>query len=270
MSDLWAIAITFGFVVAGFVLAIAAKRYFEVDNSGLSISLLVVPFAIYLLASGKIEQFEGFGINTSFQVLANTEISESKIGTGLILPEKPSIDAITEMEQALVQLSGSDNVVFIRAEQKLSPSDRVAKALLIKNGLLSGKLRFVIVIDGKGRPLGYFYPHNFLDLIHLQFEFAHYPDAGEPDEASMYRAMMQTIYWDIIENPEMRAETWGEKLFISPSETLAGAFQTLHKAKAVGAIVTNQRGEYRGFVMLNEIMEELTLAFLKATGSGTR
>ena len=270
MSELWAIFITFSFVAAGFGLAIAAKYYFQVDNSGLSASLLVVPFAIYLLASGKIEQFEGYGIKATFQALASTAISQSGVGSDLIAPEQPSLEAITELERALVQLSGAPSIVFIRAGQKLSPGDRAAKALLIKNGLQSGVLSFVVVIDDKGRPLGYFEPHAFLDLIPLQLEFTHYPDAGDYDEKSMYRAMMQTTFWDIVEDPETRAEGWGNHLFISPDETLSGAFGKLHNAKQSGAVVTDQRGEYRGFVTLDAIRDELFLRLLQAANNEIR
>jgi len=267
MSDLWAVVIAAGFVVAGFGLAVVAKRHFNVDNAGLSLSLLVVPFVIFLIASGRIQQFEGYGFKASFQALAGRSISEGKVGGTLISPEKPSLEAIAEMEQALVQLSGADNIVFLRADREHSRSERVRKALLIKNSLLAGTLRFVVVVDARGRPLGYFGPHTFLDLIPLQLEFVHRPGAGEPDNDAMLRAMMQTDYWDIVENPAERAEDWGRQLFLGPDETLAGAFRALHEAAAEGAVVTNRRGEYRGFVTRDRIRDQLMLALLDTAGN---
>lgn len=263
MSDLWAVVITAGFVVAGFGLAVVAKRHFKVDNAALSVSLLVVPFVIYLIASGRIQQFEGHGFKASFQVLAGRPISDGNVGGTLIAPEKTSLEAIAEMEERLAYFSSADSVVFIRADQELSRSERVMKALLIKNSLLAGTLRFVVVVDARGRPLGYFGPHTFLDLIPLQLEFVHRPGAGEPDNDAMLRAMMQTDYWDIVENPAERAEDWGKQLFLGPEETLAGAFRTLHEAAAEGAVVTNRRGEYRGFVTRDRLQEQLMLGLLE-------
>lgn len=265
MDDMWAIAFASGFVLAGLGLSIFAKRRYDIDNSGLFVSLLIVPFAIYLLASGRIAQFEGFGIKARFAELASTEIVQSKVGSISISPERPSWESVEDVETALVQFSGSDSIVLVKTGTTLSTEDRIAKGLLIKNGLLSGSLRFVVIIDEKGRPSGYFHPHTFLDLVHLQFEFSHYEDAGKPDRDGLIRAMKQTkFFWDIMLKPEVRAEDWGEKLFVPINETLLGAFETLSEENARGAIVTDQQGKYRGYVMLSDLSKELLLGFFQA------
>ena len=73
MSDAYAVTVAILFVAAGFALAVVAKRVFGVGDAGLSISLLIVPFAIFLIASGRIERFEGWGIKATFQRLAGTD-----------------------------------------------------------------------------------------------------------------------------------------------------------------------------------------------------
>lgn len=265
MSDLYAVVVTLAFILAGLAFVVATKRLVGLESVTLTVSLLIVPFLVFLAASGRLGQFEGFGIKASFREAAERPVARSAAGEVIIRPDEPSLDAITRLEQANTQLGLGASVVFFRADRQMSLSERGAKALLIKNSIMAGSLLTVAVVDGRGRALGHFRPSWFLDLIPLQLDFTHYPDAGEPNRDLLRRQLMQTRFWDIVEAPEMRAEAWGSQVFIAETATVADAFRTLRDARTDVAVVTNHRGQYRGVVTADALLQTLVQALLLDT-----
>lgn len=272
VTDLNAAFFALAFAAIGIIFIAACKHFLNIHNISLTASIFIVPVLLFLIFSGRLGGFEGFGIKASFRHAANESIAKTAAGSGIINPEEPSSDAVRRLEQPYVQLSIAAQVVFIRTDQPITTDrERVEKALLIKNSILSGSLRYVIVIDSGERPLGYFSPSWFLDLVPLSLEFTHRHGAGEPDPQALRRQLMQTRFWDIADDPAARADKWGSQLFIPASATVAETFRLVRDAKADGALVTDQRGRYRGFVTANAVLQELAQALVSsATGAPGR
>lgn len=287
MSDLQAVMWTMGFILVGLLIAAAAKRWFGMNSASITVSLLAVPLVVFLVLSGRLSQFEGYGLKTVFREVAEQSVAGNLGGQTILNPRQSALDAIEQFEneikisaarqssmdaiarhegpaQKLGLASGS---VFIRSDQAMTLAERAMTALVIKNSIIAGRLRVVAIVDGRGRVIGFFESSWFLDLIPLQLEFTHYPEAGTHDTDALRRQITQTRFWDIVEAPELRAEVWGSQAFIAETATFADTFRTLRQAATNVVVMTNSRGQYRGFVTLDAVVNPLLQALLTDSSS---
>lgn len=264
MTPLIPYIITFIFVVLGLLLAGAAKKWFSIDNGALFASLIFAPIVAYLILSGQLLEFKGFGLEAKFLEAAAKSVKTSPVKTTTISPTSDSIKDLTEKSKVKSFFGIGSEVVLLkvpenREKTKVSAREVFQVAHQIYPSLLQGIFQFLVVLDESDRVLGYFEKEFFFDILRIEIEQTIRGKRTEYQKERVEEQLQQTQLWDIVENPRMRAGTWGVKETIRINTSNLEALRTMREKNLCAIVVVDGQGKYKGIVKLNDIVSDLLL-----------
>lgn len=93
-SQICALLFTLGAIVVGMGLVLLCKRYFKVEGGALLVSVFFAPVVLYLIFSGRLLEFKGYGFEARFKQVAARVVVPSNVR-----PLAPSASKIREMSK---------------------------------------------------------------------------------------------------------------------------------------------------------------------------
>lgn len=262
MTTLVPYIITFIFIVLGLLLAGAAKKWFDIDNSALFASLIFAPIVAYLVLSGQLMEFKGFGLEAKFREAATKSVQTSPVKTTTISPTSDSIKDLTEKSMAKAFFSIGSEVVLLkvpknREKTEVGVREAFQVAHQIYPSLLQGIFQFLVVLDESDHVLGYFEKEFFSDILRIEIEQTIRGKRTVYQKERVEEQLQQTGLWDIVENPRMRADTWGVKETIRIDTSNLEALRTMREKNLRAIVVVDGQGKYKGIVNRNDIVSDL-------------
>ena len=264
MSDLLAGAMAFGFVTLGVVLAWIAKRLFTLESGSLFASVVLVPVAAFLIISGRVSEFAGYGLSAKFREAAASQDKP-------LHSEIKNIIASGRAGIAQALLGPGAEVAFLQApaqpqSQAAVPSIIEGLASEIYPSLLRGTFQALVVTDKGGRVLGFFEPHFFSDLLRIEVIQTMRGSRQRYDAERVRAQLEQTLLWDIVEQPDRRAKEWGVIATVKETDSNAAALRKMAESNASVLVVVDAKGTYKGIVRRQDIISTLLLALPGVAG----
>jgi hypothetical protein len=226
-----------------------ASRVLKVDNSTVFGSLFFAPIIAYLVFSGQLSEFKGFGVEAKLREVGSSPI---KLVSGTI---EPSLRG-TKHGEARTFLGGGSAVVVLDVDEATKYSAdplplafRVAEE--ISANLLQGQFELLVAVDRQGVLLGSLRKSWFLDILSIpdvHISRANDPDYEYSDKKRMRQHLGKTLLWDILLKPQERTKDWGLTASIRRSSTQIDALRELYRHRAEALPVVDTDGKYQGIV----------------------
>jgi len=252
-------------LAAGLGIVFICARYLKVDAGVLLVGALFAPAVLFLGLSGRLVEFKGLGLEAKFQQAAARPIVPTSVK-----PSSPSASAIQRRSGANAYLGIGSQVVLLEAPSADIPISRqrvLDVAVQIYPGLLQGNFEVLVIVDSSKKVLGYFRREFFFDLLRIELEQTIRGARQQFDSKRVGEQLEQTQLWDVVEYPRMRAESWGSKVFIPPTDSNASALAKLTLANQEAAVVADAKGAYAGIVRRSDIVSELLAALTGTVAS---
>jgi hypothetical protein len=159
------VLVTLSLVVGGLAVLWFAKSVAGLEGDGVLVALLVIPLVVYAVASGRLEELRGGGIEARF----------ARVASATVVPESAQlpVEAVYGVEKAnprelpAVLDRLSDETVPVGLTLVVRQGGRYTVPALRRYLAALGQLRtfkFVVFVDGEGRFEAYM-PHWHLDAI---------------------------------------------------------------------------------------------------------
>lgn len=268
------------FLAVGLMIVWTVSLYMKPIESATAITLILLPFFVYLIFTDRMHIFKVAGIEATFQKEARTAVEKSAITQSLSAEDRERLAAAAEnlVTESFFEQPREILTVDASKWKALEPDLRLTDALrvghVIYTSLLAGSFKALVILDERGRTLGLFERDAFLDLLRLNYTMygVSGPDLTlEEQRAELRRMFQKTELWVILKNPEVRAQNAGSKAAISGRETRAGALKTMTANGWHAAMVTADDGAYAGLLWRPYLVETLLLGALgeeKKTADG--
>lgn len=253
----------------GIALTWIATKILPSVTAVVSGSLIVAPIVAYFVISGLVTDFSGFGITAKF-----AELSRRPVTKVLSAEEVAVVDKLADDPNYVRDATfATCRPYYVLREDVLpaSTSDDFARQSVligraIYSSLLCGRLEAVVVLDGRGKVIGFFEPDFFRELIAFRLEPY---DVSQEEAAAFHAAWPKLIRSSelgvILRNPGPRATSDdARKLFIPDSYSVLQALEKLHKADAPVAVITDPAGRFKGIVTWRRLTGELLLTLAQA------
>lgn len=245
----------------------AGIKYLLKVKSEMALVAIVGLFSILLIfrTTGPVESFKigDSGLEAKFATVANMAIVPSSI-----IPLSGSAKEIQEISDAKAVLGIGAQVVILqqlRENATLSSNDVISVAHKISPGLLQGNFEVLVVIDRNMKVVGYFSREFFFDLLRIELEQT---IRGERKSVRPVKEQIeQTQLWDIVENPKMRAEDWGSKVFIKYNASNVDALGQLDSSNQEVGVVVAEDQTYAGIVRRSNIMAKMLIGLSSLNSS---
>ena len=194
--------VTFIFVIIGLILAGIAKKAFSIDNGPLFASLIFAPIVAYLVLSGQLLEFKGFGIEAKFRDVAAQFVEIESPNIAIITPTSDSIKELSEKAKTNAFFGIGSEIVLLQTpineeQKKFGFREVFQVAHQIYPSLLQGIFQFLIVLDESDRVLGYFGKEFFYDLLRIEMEQTIRGKRTEFQKEMVKEQLQQTQLWDI-------------------------------------------------------------------------
>ncbi|MCK9202459.1 MAG: CBS domain-containing protein [Burkholderiales bacterium] len=257
---------TIAFLALGIIAAWLGKKWFGLDNSGLYASLFFAPILVYLVVSGQLKEFKGFGVEATFREIASQKIDLSSRIQGSIAGQKHG------MAQALFG-GGSDVAVLstatvIKSGDANRPKLAFEVAEQIAASIAQGTFELLVIVDDNNHVLGYFPRHWFLDLTSMpdvHSSRGNDPSFDQTDTARIERNLRKTYLWDILVDPNGRATTWGKTRVLSTDATYLDAYRALTQESVMAIPVVDGSAKYAGIIRLRDVESKMLGALLPSS-----
>jgi CBS domain len=274
-------------IAAGFVLALLVRYVLVITNPAILAAVLLVPAAFGLLVDDRLESINLLGVELKLReaaaqpvqgdsVARPADTAEGEIALGLFdTSEILGAEAPMQNLEQLAFWAKSTHVLTIRASQwnfeipvKLQDIDgalgrAIPIAVVLYNSLLSGGFEALVVLDDRDMPLGVFEASYFYDLLRIPVDaivpFGRYADLV-PSNDMVLALLQQTNLWGILRGPKVRAESDGNKAWISARASRLEALHTINKKRFDVLVLTDDRGAYAGIVSRNDLVSNLLYA----------
>lgn len=257
------------FLAIGFICAFFAHKVLKINNSALFSSLFFAPILAYMVFSGQIAEFKGFGIEAKLRDASKKKI-EIKVGTISNLLSGTNYGELQSF------LSGGSEVVLLNSNQASKHSKnpwRLAFSIAeqISVNLLQGKFELLVVVDGQRRVIGSFAKHWFMDIpsipdVHVSR--GNDKDFDQTDEKRIKSNLSKTLLWDILLKPLERTKEWGLTATISKSATQINALRELNRHSIDALPVVDGDGKYQGIVRRSDIETAILDPLMNVLASG--
>jgi hypothetical protein len=261
--SLYPVLATIGFLALGIVAAWLGKKWFGLDNSGLYASLLFAPILAYLVFSGQLQEFKGFGIEAKFREIASQKIDiSSRIQDSIAGQKHGTLQALMGGGSDVAVLSTTTVTKFGDAAR---PTLAFGIAEQIAASMAQGSFELLVIVDDNSRVLGYFPRHWFLDLTSMpdiHSSRGNDPSFDQMDTKRIERNLRKTYLWDILVNPKGRATTWGKTRVLSTDSTYLDAYRVLTQQSTMAMPVVDSSAKYAGIIRLKDVESKLFGALL--------
>lgn len=251
----------------GMITARLGKKWLNLESSSLYISLFFSPIIFYLLLSGALNEFKGFGIEAKFR-----EIALQKIDPNIRIH-----DSIAERKDDVrhALFGGGSNSAILKANTATDLNDRDRLKLAFEVGeqisasIAQGSFELLILVNESNHVLGHFQRHWFIDLMSIPDIHASRgsdPKFDQTDTERIERNLRKTYLWEIIANPQERVDTWGSKQVLSTDTTYLDAYRVLTQESASAMPVIDSSSRYAGIVRAEDIRNKIFEAILLSNG----
>lgn len=267
--------IAVGLLIVGIGLAWLAGRLLANTGTTTNTALVILPFAAYLLMSGVVTDFQGFGIAARFDALSKKPVGDlvkASDLTTLAVTDKLANDP-NFLRDAFFQAC---RPYYILKEDLLPSFDSpdfetqaLSAAMAVRASMLCGSFRAIIVLDRRNKVIGFFEPELFSEILRIPLQqYESGVDENEDSKFSQGKRLLNTELGLVLKQPIGRAQSADARnLFLHESTSVVDALKALQAADVSVAPVTNSAGEFRGIVTRQQLVETLLLAVAKATSS---
>ena len=276
--DFWnSVLVSVAYIVVALLAVWAVRRYLKISDTAVLASLLFLPLLLYLVFADRLGEIKVLGVEAKLLSASAAAIEADAIGkkgeakgsaallaTGDVLGgDAPDAN----LEQAALWAKAV-HVVTIKASQwrNLAPDAHRIRAIIVGaivyNSLLAGSLKAVVILDDENRLLGVFEAPVFLDLLRVPLDVAAVPAESQPfaPSSQQVRALFQqTELWTILKNPDIRANSQGNKGHISQRATRHEALTRMIAERLDVLVVTDDKARYIGVVTRDRLMGKLLL-----------
>lgn len=249
---------TIGFLTLGILAAWLSNKCFSLDNSGLYVSLFFAPILTYMVVSGQILEFKGFGVEAKFHEIASRKIDLSDTIKNSIAGKKHGTF------QAMFGGGSEVAILSIQTIAKAGDSGRSDLAFNIGEqiaaSIAQGTFELLVIVDDNKHVLGYFPRHWFLDLMSIadiHTSRGNDPHFDQYDHKSRERKLQKTYLWDILVKPKDRVDGWGKTRVLNTDATYLDAYQALTKESITAIPVVDESSRYVGIIEWKDVESNL-------------
>lgn len=235
----------------------------------MSTSLVALPAIAYLLTTGIVSDFEGFGITAKFRVLSEKPVVEVISASELVITDELADDP-NFFRDSYFQAC---RPYYVLREDSVPQSNTgefddfaVRLAISIRSSIICGELEALVVLDSRNKVLGFFRPNFFYELLRIPLETYNTGiDESKDSDFGIADRVLNTELGPVLSHPVVRAESADAKrIFLSTQANLIESLATLRDSNSNVALLTNSAGEFRGIVTRRLLVDALILSISEA------
>jgi CBS domain-containing protein len=244
-----AILLAFLFLAAGFVILWFAKAVLKIEGEAILIALLLTPLLVYLILSGKLEEFKGpGGLEAKFAKVAGETISTASEEVRLSVEEMQIVEkeGLMLLERKRQELNEAQPIVMIMELGKRSFYKREAVQKYLDVLSQFRNFKFVVFVDS-GKRFAAYMPSwslkNLLSINELGDWFINVVNDGRAQELFRY--------------PGVVRET------IHTQSTNTEALREMTKQNSDALVVIDEKNELAGVVEREQILSRMMLSLAR-------
>jgi hypothetical protein len=238
------------FLAVGFVILWFTKAVLKIEGEAVLIALLVMPILVYLILSGKLEEFKGpGGLEAKFTKVAGETVAAASEEVKLSVEEMQIVmkESLVVLERKRQELNEAQPIVMIMELGKHNYYQR--EAVLRYLDVLSQfrNFRFVVFVDTNKRFTAYMTYWALKGLLT-------YSDLGDHFIYDVNEGLAQELF----RFPGFIRET------IRTQSTNSDALREMTKQNMEALVVIDEKNELSGIVEREQILSRMMLSLAKS------
>jgi hypothetical protein len=243
------------FLVLGFSILWLAKTTFRIQDNVVLVSLLLIPVLLYLIFSGKLQEFSAGGVSAKFNDAAQKSVFKDEVN-------------VEPLDTHIVQKEGRSGLERYLAAQFSITDEYIVLTLILGNERQnsyyknSGILDYLSILSR--------YP-TFKFLVFLNrgdevFAYLSVRKAMSILEAETSHGNESDLFAIAINEGQKNKLLYDYKLIrptIFNTDTNLGALEKMTEKKMNSCIVTDEKHKLKGIVEREQILSKLILAMTK-------
>jgi hypothetical protein len=222
-------------------------------------AILVLPALLYLLFSGSIQKFAGFGLEATFQAIAEGPVVQVALASDLMQSDEAVNSPAFEQEFVrqecrpyYVLQNGSFPSSNFTAEDEARVKT-VARA--VQRSLLCGTLRGLVLVDDGQHPKSFIPASTLSELLQVRLVAPNsiLVPGLTPLSTQAFADVITTQFGRVLTHPDTAASHFGQLVVVQNSATIAQAFKSLIDARADVAMIIDGGGRFVGVVARSTI-----------------
>jgi len=245
-KDKIAIIISILFVAIGFIIIIFYKLFIGATSDNIIIILLLIPFLIYLAASGKLREFKGFGLEAKFSEAAREPI---KVTAQTLEASQHDFEIVEKesvlfLEQKQKELTGTKPIILTTI-LGIGPNYYKRDAMLKYIEILSRfrNFKFVVFLDNNYHFVAYISVNSIREILrddNLAWKFIEALNYDERQEIFKYPGIIRNT--------------------ISYESSNADALREMEANNLKAMVVIDKYNNLKGIVTRDQIIDKIILA----------
>jgi hypothetical protein len=250
----------FSFVIIGVVI-VAAASYIKVDFGEISkTSIILLPLLAYLIATGKVGEFEGFGLKAKFAVIASSKIVEPARLADLVISSDESNNP-----NFLVDMINRPCRPYYVIRDKFLPElpseeeKQIIKhiAQQIRRSLLCGAFKALVVVDDRLHPIGIIEADALQEILRVKLTARNIllvSPGISVISSDPFSEIIATELGLALTNPRFQAESdLAKRVIVNSDASVEQTYNDILAAAANVAAITDRRGRFLGIVTRDAI-----------------
>jgi signal-transduction protein with cAMP-binding, CBS, and nucleotidyltransferase domain len=237
------------FLAVGFVILWFAKAVLKIEGEAILISLLLTPLLVYLILSGKLEEFKGpGGLEAKFAKVAGETVSTTSEEVRLSVEEMQIVmkESLVVLEKKRQELNESQPIVMIMELGKHNYYQREAVLKYLEVLAQFRNFRFAVFVDKNKRFAAYMPSWALKGLLA-------YPELGD----RFIYAVNESLAQELFRYPGFIRET------IHTQSTNTEALREMTKQNSEALVVIDEKNELAGVVQREQILSRMMLSLAK-------
>jgi hypothetical protein len=245
--ELLAVGTAVGAILLGFVVVVVARRYVASLEASVLIALILLPLLAYLIASGRLTEFKGGGLEAKFAQAATESVSPASETVAYDDPQVVAKESVRNLiERKAQEIDESQPIVMtmtVGGNAQYTPAD-VTQYLNVLSQFRNFK--FVVFLDLGDRFVGYLPSwalKQLLELPDLAYEFINAVNAGQVAQLLRYPGVV--------------------KKTISIKSTNAEALREMLAQNIEALVVIDENKKLRGVVEREQVLSRMMLSLVR-------
>lgn len=244
--DVWALAVSIVFLTLGLLVIWVTKSFLNIESDATYVSLLIIPLIIYLIVSGKLEEFKGpGGWEAKFAKTANERIVSASEKIEISTEDMQIIqkEGLRILERKRQELDESRPIIMTMELGKQGYYRREAVLSYLEVLSQFRNFRFVVFIDSEKKFVAYIPSWALRGILRI-------PELGE------------TFIWSINagEKQNMFRFPGIVKEAISTQSTNVEALQEMTKQNLEALVVIDENRQLKGVVEREQLLSRMMLS----------